>query len=79
MSLPTLPTDAKLSMVGWRYHLVNPCPAVLVPAKLGANELQVVVIPKDQLITAVQRSALGGHHLGASAVHDVQRVTPSTA
>ena len=51
MSLPDLPADATLSMVGWRYHLVSPCPAVSVPAKLGANELQVVNIPKDQLIT----------------------------
>jgi hypothetical protein len=52
MSVPKLyATDPTLSMVGWRYHMINQCPAIHVPAKLGVSELSVVMIDKDQLIT----------------------------
>ena len=52
MSLPNLDaTDPTRTMVGWRYHLTKPCPAVLAECAGGENVFRTLVIPKDQLIT----------------------------
>jgi hypothetical protein len=52
MSLPNVnATDAKLGMVGWRYQLSKPCPAVSTFGKLHENIVRTLVIPKDELIT----------------------------
>ena len=41
MSLPNLQaTDPTLTMVGWRYHLIKPCPAVLAESDGGENVVQ---------------------------------------
>jgi len=52
MSLPNLDaTDPTRTMVGWRYHLTKPCPAVLAECAGGENVFRSLLIPKDQLIT----------------------------
>jgi hypothetical protein len=52
MSFPNVnATDAKLGMVGWRYQLIKPCPAVSTSGKLHENVVRTLVIPKDELIT----------------------------
>ena len=57
--LPNLDaTDPTLTMVGWRYHLTKPCPAVLAECAGGENVFRTLVIPKDQLITVT-----GGHSM----------------
>ena len=54
MSLPNLQaTDPTLTMVGWRYHLIKPCPAVSTFGKLGENVVRTLVISKDEVITVV--------------------------
>src|SRR5436309_14586938 len=54
MTLPNLhATDPTLTMVGWRYHLTKPCPALLAQCA-GENVVRTLVIPKDQLITVTE-------------------------
>ncbi|PYT10243.1 MAG: hypothetical protein DMG59_29220 [Acidobacteria bacterium] len=60
MSLPNVnatrnvnATDAKLGMVGLRYQLIKPCPAVSTFGKLHENIVRTLVIPKDELSTVV--------------------------
>jgi len=52
MSRSSLPaTDPRLSMVGWRYQLIKPCPAISTSGKPHENVVRTLVIPKDELIT----------------------------
>ena len=54
MSLPTLhATDPTVTMVGWRYQLTKPCPAVSTFGKLGDNVVRTLVISKDEQIIVV--------------------------
>jgi hypothetical protein len=53
MSLPDLHSDPTLAIVGWRYQLIKPCPAVSTFGKLHENVIRTLVIPKDELITVV--------------------------
>ena len=52
MSLPNLhATDPTVTMVGWRYQLTKPCPAVSTTGQLHENVVRTLVIPKDESIT----------------------------